>query len=84
YLYLTRGYHSLHKLPYFANAFFGLTIQSRLNPLQYCTKRDKTDKVKSRYNTGSNDFVFYVFHVIDPAFSNLHSTFLRSPAKVDT
>ncbi|MGC9026477.1 MAG: hypothetical protein ACP5JP_02925, partial [bacterium] len=24
YLYLTRGYHSLHKLPYFANAFFGL------------------------------------------------------------
>ncbi|MGC8580518.1 MAG: NAD(P)-binding protein, partial [bacterium] len=21
---LTRGYHSLHKLPYFANAFFGL------------------------------------------------------------
>ncbi|MGC9027922.1 MAG: cbb3-type cytochrome c oxidase subunit I, partial [bacterium] len=25
YLYLTRGYHSLHKLPYFANAFFGLT-----------------------------------------------------------
>ncbi|MGC9027429.1 MAG: hypothetical protein ACP5JP_07840, partial [bacterium] len=23
YLYLTRGYHSLHKLPYFANAFFG-------------------------------------------------------------
>ncbi|MGC9027562.1 MAG: multiheme c-type cytochrome, partial [bacterium] len=26
YLYLTRGYHSLHKLPYFANAFFGLTL----------------------------------------------------------
>ncbi|MGC8580209.1 MAG: hypothetical protein ACP5MB_09140, partial [bacterium] len=24
YLYLTRGYHSLHKLPYFANAFFGI------------------------------------------------------------
>ncbi|MGC8901153.1 MAG: DNA methyltransferase, partial [bacterium] len=32
YLYLTRGYHSLHKLPYFANAFFGLTSIWRFPP----------------------------------------------------
>ncbi len=32
YLYLTRDYRSLHKLPYFSNAFFGLKYPGAVMP----------------------------------------------------